>query len=906
MIESILKTKLNRPARRAGSVARVGLMARLNEGERKLTLMCAPAGFGKTTLAAEWLAQLPSSHTSAWLSLSEDDNDDTPRWLGSLIGALQTAVPGLGAGVLMELQARPHLPIKGALTVLINELASADKTIVLALDDYHLITDEAIHNALAFLIDHAPPTLQVVITTRTQPPLPLARWRARGQLAELHTDDLRFTSAEAAKFLQGTMGLHISQDDMAVLEARTEGWIAGLQLAALAMRDQRDVSGFIAAFSGSNRYIVDYLTEEALNQQPPAIQTFLLRTSILNNLNAALCEAVVGDWGLVIGDSTQSLIPNHQSLLEHLERSNLFLIPLDAEGRCYRYHPLFADVLRERLKRTQPELVPVLHRRALDWYASSSCSSTNCQADAIRHALAGQSYERAADLVSEVASAMVHSGRIDTLMNWLKALPDALRRRPVLQMPHIWMSLSSGHFAAAELHLQALENQLDAEPEHDTPQLRGEIAAARSSMMVLAQDPRAVEQATQALSYLSQLAPTHSLRHLLQTNLANAYLNVGELDAAADLIHTSLSSGGGFVARAGLRHMLGQIRFVQGKLDEAQRLCEIIFEDAGKAKQDRSVGYAMTHSLLGAIAYDRNQLAEAEAHWQAGLKLATMWHVGIVEITCLFNLTRLALGREDVAAATNCLAQIDERLHGPSWIVALARHWITEIKIRVWLKQGDVAAAAHWAEQQNIEDIRAGWRVRDYRLFALARVYLAQGRWADAQTLLNEQLQRSTVVRFPMVKLWVRLLLAIAYHQQGDPTNAFAALEHALMQAATERRIRNFLDEGEPMHALLRAWRLHTAPSKHRDFADELLALFGDADPLRHNVAIQSLPERLSPREVEVLGLVADGLKNQEIGDKLYITRGTVRIHLNTIYGKLGVQNRVQAISRGREVGVLN
>jgi LuxR family maltose regulon positive regulatory protein len=486
-------------------------------------------------------------------------------------------------------------------------------------------------------------------------------------------------------------------------------------------------------------------------------------------------------------------------------------------------------------------------------------------------------------------------------------------------MPHIWMALSSGHFAAAEQHLQALENQLDAEPEHDTPQLRGEIAAARSSMMVLTQDPRAVAQAAQALSYLSQLAPTHSLRRLLQTNLANAYLNVGELDAAADLIQASLSSGGGVVARAGLRHMLGQIRFVQGKLDEAQRLCEIIFEDAGKAQQDSSVGYAMTHSLLGAIAYDRNQLTEAEAHWQAGLKLATMWHVGIVEITCLFNLARLALGKpgkEAVAAAADYLAQIDERLQGHSWIVELARHWITELRVRLWLKPGDLAAATQWAAQQDIQEVQAGWRVRDYRMLALARVYLAQGKWAAAQTLLEGQLQHPTAARFPMVMLWVRLLLALAYHQQGDAPNAFASLERALMQAAQEGRLRTFLDEGEPMHALLREWRLHAVPSMHstyRDFADTLLALFGDSSSQQFNVAAQSpipnpqsLPERLSAREVEVLHLVADGLKNQEIGDKLYITRGTVRIHLNTIYGKLGVQNRVQAISRGREVGVLN
>ncbi|MDQ3317343.1 MAG: AAA family ATPase, partial [Actinomycetota bacterium] len=406
----ILATKLYVPPPRPKGVLRPRLIERLNEGlDRRLTLLSAPAGFGKTTLVGEWLSSCPQP--SAWLSLDEGDNDPT-RFLAYLVAALQTVAADIGEGVLGALQSPQPPPTESILTALLNEIATAPDDFVLVLDDYHVIDAKPVDDALAFLIEHLPPRVHLVIATREDPNLPLARLRGRGQLGELRAADLRFNPSEAAEFLEGVMGLSLSAEDIAALEDRTEGWIAGLQLAALSMRGREDVAGFIRAFAGDNRYVVDYLVEEVLQRQPERVRSFLLQTSILERLSGPLCDAVTGQEG-------------SNALLEALERGNLFVVPLDDRRHWFRYHHLFADVLRARLMEEQPDRLTTLHRRASEWYERNGSPT-----DAIRHALAAEDFERAAGLVELAALEMLGSSQ-ETLYRWLMALPDeVVRARP--------------------------------------------------------------------------------------------------------------------------------------------------------------------------------------------------------------------------------------------------------------------------------------------------------------------------------------------------------------------------------------------------------------------------------------------------------------------------------------------
>ena len=417
MSTPILATKLYIPPPRPKVVLRPRLIERLNEGlDRKLTLISAPAGFGKTTLVSEWVAG--SERPAAWLSLDEGDNDPT-RFLTYLVAALQTIAPDIGEGVLSVLQSPQPPPTESILTALLNEITAVPDDFVLVLDDYHVIDARPVDAALTFLLEHLPPQMHLVITTREDPQLPLARLRARGQLTELRAADLRFTPSEAAAFLNEVMGLNLSAEDIAALETRTEGWIAGLQLAALSMRGREDVPGFIRAFAGDNRYIVDYLVEEVLQRQPERVRSFLLQTSILDRLSGPLCDAVTGQ-------------EEGNALLEALERGNFFVVPLDDRRHWYRYHHLFADVLHAHLMAEQPDQVPTLHRRASEWYEQHGSA-----ADAIRHALAAEDFERAADLVELAVPAMRRSRQEATLLGWLKALPDELIQcRPVLSVAY--------------------------------------------------------------------------------------------------------------------------------------------------------------------------------------------------------------------------------------------------------------------------------------------------------------------------------------------------------------------------------------------------------------------------------------------------------------------------------------
>ncbi len=557
-MDQLLTTKFYVPPIRPELVPRPRLIERLNAGlHRKLTLISAAAGFGKTTLVSEWLAGC--ERPVAWLSLDEEDKDPL-RFLAYLIAALQTIAPNLGKGVLSMLQSAPPPPIEAMLTALLNEISTIPNNFVLVLDDYHVIDSRPVDQTLAFLVEHQPPQMHLVIATREDPPLPLARLRARDQLTELRAADLRFTPAEAAEFLNRMMGLDLRDADIAALEARTEGWIAGLQLAALSMQGRSDAAGFIQAFTGSHRFVLDYLAGEVLERQPERLRNFLLQTAILERLNGSLCEAVTAEEG-------------GRGMLESLERGNLFVVPLDDQRQWYRYHHLFADVLQAHLMEAQPEQVPSLHQRASAWYEQNGFPP-----DAIRHALTAEDFERAAGLIELAWAAMDQSYQSSTWLGWVKALPEALiRARPVLSAGYAWALLDGGELEASETWLQEAERWLDTPADQmvvaDKEQFRSlpaSIATARAyRSLALGDVPGTVKYAQQAL----ELTPEDDQTRYIQATslLGLAQYSNGDLEAAEHSLadfQTNLRKTGEIQTLTGITFLLADIRVALGRLQE--------------------------------------------------------------------------------------------------------------------------------------------------------------------------------------------------------------------------------------------------------------------------------------------------------------------------------------------------
>ena len=571
----LLETKLYIPKWRSGLLSRTRLVERLNRGtERKLTLVSAPAGFGKTTLLAEWLAApAASERPAAWVSLDRSDNDPTHFW-DYFITALQSVESGVGENALSLLHSPQPPPIEALLTTLMNEINAISDGFTLVLDDYHVIDSSAVNGAVAFLIDHLPPQMHLVIASRADPPLPLARLRVRGELTELRAADLRCTTEEASAFLNQAMGLDLQADDVAALEDRTEGWIAGLQLAALSMQGREDVPGFIRAFAGDDRYIADFLVEEVLQRQPDQVRSFLLHTSILDRLSGPLCEAVTGQ-------------EDGKEMLEALERGNLFVVPLDDKRQWYRYHHLFADVLHAHSMDEQPHQVPILHGRASEWYEQNGLP-----ADAIRHAIAAEDFERAAALMEPVGRAMLLGHQSATLIEWLKALPDEIvRARPVLSGIYAWVLINVGQMDVIEPRLrdagQWLETTSDTSEEQEPPlvemvvvdeeefrSLPGMIAAARAARAGAVGDvPGTAKYARQALDLL--LEEDHLMRGVATAILGLAYLTSGDLDA----VHRTVGDGGDGLANLWMAgdtqrntsgaYILADIRMAQGRMHEA-------------------------------------------------------------------------------------------------------------------------------------------------------------------------------------------------------------------------------------------------------------------------------------------------------------------------------------------------
>ena len=905
-----------------GLVPRPRLGERLEEGMgRKLTLISAPAGFGKTTLLSEWRAMhSDEGYPVAWVSLDEGD-DDPARFLSYLVAALQTIRAGVGETALALLHSPQPPPIEAVLTALINDVAAIPHDFALVLDDYHVIASEAVHRSISFLLDHLPPQAHLVIAGRANPPLPVARLRARRELTEIGAEDLRFTPEEAAAFLNDAAGLYLSAGELRALEDRTEGWIAGLQLAALSMRGREDVSGFIAALRGTNRYVLDYLAEEVLQCQPDDVQRFLLQTSILGRLSGPLCNAVVADTG-------------SQAMLGRLERANLFLVPLDDERRWYRYHHLFAEVLRSRLHQAHPGWVSELHRRAGAWYAEHHMT-----VEAVDHMLAAGDHARAADLIEQAGVRAFKRSEMATLSRWLDALPEAhVRLRPRLCLFYASVLIGEAHFDAAEAWLRDAERRLDtganapaavtgqrarSETVPDTSRpveteaMLGEVAAFRAYIASFKGDPAStVELAREALARL----PADDLytRGLSAVELGYGYLESGRPEEASDafaLAMTSSQAAGHMYAFLAAAGGLAKTRIVQGRLREAALLCR-------QAKQSATVGAGRSlpatiyaHVGLGEVLYEWNDLKGAASALEEGIELGEQGGLLVMLVNSYIVLSRVhqAQGASGRALdAIHSAQQLTQQHNVTSLLTKAAAQ-----RVRLGLAQGDVASGVRWAQERGLGSHHESDFRREFEHVTFARVLIAQEKPAEALRLLKRLLAAAEIAGRTGSSIELLALQALALQAVGDTADAVNSLARALSLAEPEGYVRTFADEGAPMAALLprvldgqRGRRSVTAlPSVSREYVGRLLAAIraGISPPTTESPleAASSLVEPLSERELEVLRLIASGASNREVARKLFVSLATVKTHLNNIYRKLGVRSRTQAVARARESGLL-
>jgi LuxR family maltose regulon positive regulatory protein len=918
----ILKTKLYIPPARVGQtrlVARPALIERLNESLRpgcKLVLVSAPAGFGKTTLVSAWIHS--SEQPAAWLSLDQGDNDPI-RFLAYLAAALQTIDAQLGSDALAALQSPQPPAWKAVLTMLINDLAANAAPLALVLDDYHEITTQAVHDALVFLLEHLPPHIHIVIATRIDPPWPLARLRARHAMIELRSHDLRFSREETNRFMNSVMGLGLSAEDLAILDNRTEGWITGLQMAALAMQAPATPMGqpavFVHAFGASHRYVLDYLVEEVLDRQPTETQAFLLRTSILKRLTAPLCDAVVGG-------------KESETLLAWLERANLFVVPLDEERCWYRYHRLFADLLRSRLLRTEPDLVPMLHRRASAWLERN-----DLWGEAIDHALDGGDLERAADLVEEHAEETLMRGEVATLGRWVDALPELLvRARPTLALYYAWTLLWQGQ------SLQAIESLLqDAETSDgrvagSATALRGVVAAFQGQIRLAAElSRRALEQLPPeeqfARSYVSWV------QSVLQMSVGDG---AADSQTLKDVLSLSQQAGNVMLAFM-VECSQAELSMRRGCLGQAAATYRRALERVTDARRVPLPIAGQALIGLAEISRERGDLESAARHLAEGIALLEQWtEVGPMEgYLCL---ARVYWAQGDSERARQAIEKA-RRLAVDYDLTDLDDLSVALVQARLWVAEGDLESAERWVQARDLYTYidtplqeKAGdsyqHRVIKYELPVLARLLIAQGRATEAIQALGPVAEIAEWRGRPGLLIEVYALQALAWQAQGKTERAHSALERALCTGEREGFVSVLVDEGEPMQRLLSAYRSNlmeqtasldkargpgSSVASLRAYVERLLAAYAPADTSTLQPSTSpaqpapgsTLLEPLSERELQVLHLLATPFTQPEIASKLYVSVNTIRTHVKHIYAKLNVHSRTAAVERGEELHLL-
>lgn len=930
----LLSTKLYFP-RRQPLVSRPRLIRRLEAGlGRKLTLIAAPAGSGKSTLLSEWIGDPQAIFTQrrptfCWLALDESDNDLIRFWL-YFIAALQSANPNLSEATPTLLQSPEPPPIETILTILLNDLdawlsaveSEPGPALVLVLEDYHVIATPAIHESITFLLDHLSPALHLVISTRADPPLPLARLRARNQLSEIRMDDLRFTAEETALFLNDRMALGLAPAEIHLLVTRTEGWIVGLRLAALSMQGHVDKADFLRSFSGGHRYILSYLLEEVLNQQSQPVEEFLLYTSILNRLCGPLCNAVLGT------DHTSAAAWHSQSILEQLEQANLFLVPLDDLGQWYRYHQLFAEVLQHRLRQRQPEIVATLHQRASLWYEQEEYV-----ADAIYHALLGTDFPRAVRLIEQVWSTLWNQGAIATLFAWVQALPEEMVLLcPSLYVSYAWGLALTGQIEAAEAVLYQVEATLqaliaEAAAASTSHILLGRAAALRAMLAARRGEPAdAVQLAHQALTLLPADAAQQGEAHYA---LGLAKQQQGALVAAYQAYEKAAQFGAArndsFLSVAARYHE-ARILMVQGHLQQAATAYQQILTLAAQAQKKLPV-VGLAHVGYGEILYQWNDLTAAAQQVDMGLALSPnrdlTYTDGPLHRFSILARIRQALGDHQGALAAVKAANETAQQTG----IALDLERAAALEVLIHLRWAEVALAEQWAghySQRQSTTIHVTY-LHEFETLTWMRVLLAQGRGAELLVLLTQWIATLADHDRQGTVLEIQLLQVLALRLDGQTEQAMHLLAQTLVAAEPEGYIRLFVDEGEAMRQAIMACRVHHPewPAALQHYVAQVLNAFpadgrllpGQAEPQEGEVpatalAARELPpsgliEPLTDRELEILRLVAEGLSNAAIAAQLLIAVGTVKTHLKRIYGKLAVQSRTQAIAQARTLDLL-
>ncbi|MGB7540302.1 MAG: LuxR C-terminal-related transcriptional regulator [Anaerolineales bacterium] len=893
MSTPLLATKFFFPSIRSDIVPRPRLIQLLDNNlikaggfSRKLTLVSAPAGYGKTTLIAEWLEPsekgggrtidvqpvpcqkegsstgLPLRIKSAWLQLDEADNDPR-RFITYLIAALGNLHEEIGQTPSAMLHAPQPPPDEILLTALLNEITAVPRPILLVLDDYQVIRMPSIHQRLAFILDHQPAMLHLVITTREDPLLPIPRLRASGQVLEIRQEDLRFTVSETAEFLERVMGIPVAESEIAALDQRTEGWIAGLQLAALSMRGRDDVSGFIQAFTGSSRFILDYLIEEVFERQSPDLKDFLLKTSILDRFSAPLCD--------VLMEKTVS-----RELLEALEQSNLFIVPMDQSRLWYRYHHLFAELLRHRLRASHPDEEAHLHRRAGGWFEDQGLT-----ADAIRHALAARDWRRAGSLIQRISPDLLKSGEVLTLLGWFQSLPEEiLLSDPKLCFDYCWPLLLADRFEAAVPLLERLEQIA-----REMPAFLGEVFAAQAYLARGVGDhDRMVDRSRRALELLPK--SSSNSRGIVAMNLGLAYWHMGRMrdaeEALAEALETSRASDNHYAALTSLI-FLGRVFAVRGELRRAEGMFQTAIQ-----KGDEIPVNALAYADLAALQYEWNRLEASAAYLQKAIVLSRCSLNDEFLVGCLMLESRLRIAQGDPAGAGDVLEQAWALVRGGRITSPMAQRM--DAAQAFWLTaKGE--AAREWGSK--LTEISDGHPF--YRFLGVTK----------ARTMPDSQAMAylEGLGRAAQANEWGYGLVAIRTLQASfaeSREKAMEFLEDALRLAEGSGYIRTFAEAGEKIFPLLREAAEH---GRHQECAGRILAEISEKRG-KAGTGAAFLTEPLSERELDVLRLVAAGLSNREIAKQLVISPGTAKTHIHNLCGKLGVRNRTEAAIKAKELGL--
>ena len=895
---SLIATKLFTPKPRQGSVRRNHLIERMNKGIRsKLTLVSAPAGFGKTTLLSEWIYwnKIPV----AWVSLDKSDNDPVD-FLRYLITALQGLQPDTGKTALLMLQS-PQQPRENVLANFLEELSNTANECTIVLDDYHVIDTLEIHKMVEFLINHLPRQTHLIIATRADPPFPLSRLRARNQLNEFRTAELAFSQKEISLFFNKTVGLPLSTHDIDILESRTEGWIAGLQLAAISMQGLDNKEEFIKTFTGDNRHIVDYLVEEVLNLQPKQIKDFLLKTSILNCLSGPLCDFVTGQ-------------KSGQDMLVNLEKANLFILPLDNKRCWYRYHHLFADLLQQQLQQTNSDIVPELHCRASEWFELNELKK-----EAIEHALMAEDFKRAARLIEEFSEAIwgLH-GEPTRVFRWIEALPDEyVMSNPNLCILYAWVLCDNGQKQAAERNLQIASRVLDSnnsekiiklkgepkqQPSLTNRALRGRIAAVRAYMAAGEGDVQGIVRLSeQALKLLHKEDSPWRAGVAISLGTAHTFEgdNVSAIKALSEAVSASKAAGNihlylmaNFWLVVCLKH--------QGQLLRAIDICKHLFRVVTEKELTHTDLEGVLFANWGGLLYELNELDEALHYVNKGLLLVEQGHNVGNRGWAYFCLVKILLAKQDFSGVEESIRKIESLEQSsdlPSWVTHQAEAW----KARMWLMKGNVDRVVNWAEGRELRLNENLTPLREPEHIMFARILIAKGRLNDALELLDRLCKEGEKGGRILSIVEVLLVKTLALKKQRNITEALIIFRKALSLTEPGGYIRIFLDAGFPIAELLDRV-LDEKADVPRAYVKKLLSAF------RLNKLIKTgdgLVEQLSERELEVLRLIEAGLPNKKIMKALFISLSTVKTHTRNIYSKLDVHSRTEAVARAKKLNLL-